>query len=184
MLDPVTIRYTEAIFNLAKAEGALDAVRADIEKMSAELAAPAVQGFFFDAGVSIDARRLKFEAILEGMHEMTIRFVHLLFDKRREDVLRRLGEAWHQRVLEEENTAEGVVESARPLASGEIAELAVSLGARLGKRVILENRIVPEMIGGVRVIVENRMIDFSLQGRIDGLRKKLLEAPLPSLSET
>lgn len=183
MLDPVTIRYTDAIFHLAKSEGVLDAVRVDVEKMSAELAAPGVADFFFDATVPIDERREKFESILGGMHQLSRNFVHLLFDKRREDVLRNLGEAFHRCLLDEENTAEGIVESARPLGSGEIAELAVSLGARLGKRVTLENRIVDGMIGGVRVIVENRMIDFSLQGRMDGLRKRLLEVPLPSPQE-
>ena len=183
MLDPVTTRYSEALFNLAKARGVLDAVCSDVENISTELSSPAVASFFFDANVSLDARRQKLAPLVGGMHELTRNFVNLLFDKRREEVLRNLGEAFHRRRLDEEGAAEGFVESARPLGPGEIAELAVAMGARLGKRVTLENRIVPEMIGGVRVIVDSKMIDFSLLGRLEGLRKKMLDAPLPSLQE-
>ena len=36
---------------------------------------------------------------------------------------------------------------------------------------------------GVRVVVGSKMLDSSLQGRMEGLRKKLQSAPLPSLQE-
>ena len=34
MLDPVTNRYAEALFNLAKRDGVLDAVRRDVESLT------------------------------------------------------------------------------------------------------------------------------------------------------
>jgi len=183
MLDPVTIRYAEALFNLARSRGALDAVRGDVERLSAELANPNVAGFFFDARVSVATRRGKLELVVKGMHPLTRNFVGLLFDKRREEVLKHVGEAFKRRVLQEEGRAEGVVESVRPLGSGELAELEVAMGQRLGKRVKLANHIVPELLGGVRVIVESRMLDSSLSGRLQGLEKRLLDAPLPTLQE-
>ena len=83
-------------------------------------------------------------------------------------------------MLAESGTVEGVVESARPLGEVELEELRASLGARLGKQVRLENRTAPDLVGGVRVIVDNRMIDYSVQGRLGALRKRMLDAPLPS----
>jgi len=47
----------------------------------------------------------------------------------------------------------------------------------------LSDRVVPELIGGVRVVVESRMIDSSLAGRLEGMRKTLLAAPLPRADE-
>ena len=38
-----------------------------------------------------------------------------------------------------------------------------------------------ELLGGVRVIVESKMLDASLAGRLEALRKNLLAAPLPRL---
>jgi F-type H+-transporting ATPase subunit delta len=182
MLDPVTNRYAEALFGLAKKEGALDAVRSDVERLARELSSAGGE-LFFDARVPLDKRREKVESVTTAMHRLTRNFVGLLFEKRREEVLRQLGEAFHRRDLVDRQAAEGVVESARALGAGEIAGLATALGAKLGKTVTLANQVVPDLVGGVRVIVDSRMVDYSLRGRLDGLEKRLNAAPLPSLTE-
>lgn len=183
MQDPVTTRYTEALFGLARASSSLDSVEGDVRRLAAELDAPDTAAFFFDARISIETRREKIEPLLAGMHELTRNFVHLLFDKRREEVLRELGAAFHRRMLQERGAAEGVVESAHALQGGEVQRLETAMGALLKKQVTLENRVTAELLGGVRVIVENRMIDNSLKGRLEGLKKRMLEAPLPSIQE-
>src|SRR4029077_12758877 len=111
---------------------------------------------------------------------LTQDFVNLVLDKRRVEVLRHLGAAFHRLDLQRRGAAEGVVESVRPLDAAEIARLAAALGPRLSKQLVLENRIVPELIGGLRVVVESKMIDASVTGRLEGLRKSLLAAALPA----
>ena len=178
-VGPVTARYAEALFNLAKREGVLDQVERDVERIAAEFATPGVGSFFLDARVSVEARRQKMGSLLQGMHPLTQNFVGLLFDKRREEVLQTLGEAFRSRALAERNTVEGVVQTARPLGASEVSGLAGSLGTSLGKTVVLENEIRPELIGGARVIVQSRMLDRSVAGRLEGLRKRMENAPLP-----
>ena len=58
--------------------------------------------------------------------------------------------------------------------------MAAQLGVVLGKKVALKNKIVPELVGGARVVAGNRMIDWSVQGRMDALRRRMLDARLPS----
>lgn len=183
MLDPVTIRYTEALFGLARKRGVLTEVRGDVARLARELSAPGPAAFFFDARVPVVKRRERIQPLLASAQPIFANFVNLLFDRRREEVLRGLGEAFHQRALAEEGAAEGFVESARPLGEHEIGLLAQALGRRLGKRVTLDNHVNPEVVGGVRVVVGSKMLDYSLRGRLDGLTKKLLAAPLPSLQE-
>ena len=183
MLDPVTIRYAEALFNLARSKGQLEELQRDVERFDAELSRPGVAAFFFDARVSVETRREKLQPFFAGTSKLFQDFANLLFDKRREEVLRGLRDAFHRRTLQEQGGAEGIVESASALDASDLARIQTSLGQRLGKHVSLENRIVPDLLGGVRVIVDNKMMDLSLRGRLDGLRKSLLEAPLPSSSE-
>ena len=183
MLDPVTLRYAEALFSLAKREGALDTVRADVERLARELEAPAA-AWFFDARVPVEERREKMLALAAGAHAFTRNFVGLAFDKRREDVLRGLGAAFHQRTLDDRGATEGTVESARPLGAAELASLQAALGARLGKDVTLKNEVVPDVLGGVRVIVGSQMMDASVRGRLEGLSKRMRNAPLPQLSDS
>ena len=177
--DPVTTRYTEALFNLARSGGVIDQVERDVVRLASELRKPAL-GRVFDARLSVEVRRQQITPVLTGMHRLTTSFVNLLFDKRREEVLLSVGAAFRARALAERNTVEGVVQSARPLDAAAVGRLATSVGARLGKTVLLDNETRPELIGGVRVIVGSKMLDGSVQGRLDGLRKRMEDAPLPS----
>jgi F-type H+-transporting ATPase subunit delta len=181
MIDPVTSRYVEALHRLAKARGALDAVRADVQRLARELAPAGALGLVFDERMPLATRRAALGAHLAGAHVLTQDFVNLVLDKRRVEVLRGLGEAFHRRDLEERGAAEGTVESARALDDAELTRLAGALGPRLGKQLVLKNRVVPELLGGLRVLVESKMIDASLAGRLEGLRKALGSAPLPRL---
>ncbi len=182
IVGAVTIRYTEALFGLATEQGAVDAVRKDVELIAGEVADEAVAAWLFDARVPSAEKRSKVEKLTATFHPLTRNFVGLLFDKHREDVLRELGTAFRQRWLESRGTVEGWVESARPLSPGEISELAVAIGAKLQKEVLLENRINTELVGGVRVFVAGKLIDYSVRGRLAGLRRTLMESSLPSAS--
>jgi len=178
MIDPVTTRYADALYNLASRAGRLESVMADVERIGTILDSPGVLEFTFDARVSAETRSEKLRSGLGPMDELTVSLVGLLFDKRREEVLRGLAPAVHRRSLVEGGQGEGTVESARPLDSDEIEQVSKALGDRLGLEVTLENRIEPDLIGGVRAVVGNRMLDCSLRGRLEGLRKCMNEAPL------
>lgn len=177
MLDAVTLRYAEALWNEAGRAGRLAKVRADVARLGAGLPPAAL-----DPGLERAKRRALALSAAAGGDELVQNFVNLLFDKHREEVLRGIGAAFHRLDLESRNTVEGVVESARPVGSDVLATLAARLGPILGKQVALENRIVPELVGGTRVIVANRMIDYSVAGRLESLRRAMLEAPLGAAS--
>jgi len=179
MIDAVTSRYAEALFGLAKARGTLAVVRADVERLAAALSPGGALAFVFDERLELDLKKRQAAPHLAGLDALTQDFVNLVLDKRRAQVLRQLGAAFHRRDLQERGAAEGVVESARPLEGGELERLAGALGPRLGKELKLSNRIVSELVGGLRVVVESKMIDASVSGRLEGLRKSLLAAPLP-----
>jgi len=182
MHDLVTNRYSEALFALAKSRGALDDVSQDIARIGQEMASPAVASFVVDARIPQATRREKFELVSAGFNEITRNFVGLLFEKRREDVLPGIAEAFRARMLDEEGSAEGIVESARPLDTAQIESLAAVIGLKIDRRVTLENRVRPELMGGVRVLVGSNMLDMSVQGRLDGLRDSMLQAVMPSAS--
>lgn len=179
IVDPVTARWADALFELAQDKGALDEVSRDVERIAVEVGTPEVAAFLFDARVPSEEKAKRVGELTSGFHRLTANFVALLFDKNRELVLRGLGTAFKERVLSSRGAVEGRVESARPLGSGELAELAISLGSKLGKEVLLENVVQPGLVGGVRVFVAGKLIDYSVQGRLAGMRRKLLDARLP-----
>lgn len=178
-VDPVTARWGDALFNVAGRKGALDDVKRDVVQLTAEMDSPAVRDYLLGTTASIEERRAKLGVVLEGMHELTRDFVFLLLERNREEVLVSLGDAFKRRSLAEEGAVEGTVESARELPQDEVEAVATALGERLGKRVRLDSRTNPDLVAGVRVFVGTSMIDLSVQGRLEGLRRQLIEAPLP-----
>lgn len=180
IVDAVAARWTGALWNTAQRQGALTAVSADMGRLATHMAGPSAKTRLTHPGIDAAARRAAIEGALVGCHQLTRNFVALAFDRRREALLADAPAAWSARERQERNEVEGVVESARPLADADLRTLATQLGTTLGKTVILKNKIVPELIGGARVVAGNRMIDWSVQGRMEALRRRMLDARLPS----
>jgi len=180
ILDPVTIRWADALFDVAKKAGALDEIQHDTARLSDEVAPHKVGEFLFGSSISQEVREAKFAPLLEQLHPMTQNFVRLLFARRRQEVMRGIGEAFKRRVYTETGRVEGVVEAARPLDDADIERLETSIGTRIGKTVVLTQRAVPALIGGVRVIVGARLFDATVKGRLESMRERLMAAPLPS----
>jgi F-type H+-transporting ATPase subunit delta len=173
---PVTQRYAQALFELARESGAGADVARDLERVGAELADAQVVQFFADGRVPLAEKKKRVVALGAGLHPLTANFLRLLVDKRRLEVLAGIGAAYRRLVLGERGAVEGVVETPRPLADGDLAEVAASLGKLFGKEVLLHNRIEPALLAGARIVVANRMLDASALGHLEGLRTKLLSA--------
>lgn len=180
MGDPVTRRWAEALYEVAKKADAVEAIQRDTERLSAEVSSPKVAAFLFGSSVAQEERLAKFEPLLKELHDKSQSFVRLLFERRRQDVLTGIGQAFKDKVYSETGRIEGIVEVARNLSDEDIKALEDSVGKRLGKTVVLSQRTVPELIGGVRVIVGARLFDASVRGRLESMREKMLSSPLPS----
>lgn len=179
-VDPVTTRWAGALFQLARRRGALDDVRRDVERIGRELRSAAVRQFLFGVAQPLEERRRKLAPLLSSLHPLTANFVNLLLDRRREEVLLGLSEAFKHRLLEERGAVEGRVEAARPLDPADVARIAQSVGKLLGKELLLTAEVDPDLVSGVRVYAGSRMLDYSVAGRLEGLRRRMLDAPLPS----
>lgn len=177
-ISAVAARYGGALFDLAREKGVLDSVVRDVETLGRALAEPAAAAFLADGRVPLSEKRARLRDLARGFHELSSNFVQLVLDKRRVEVLAELAPAFRRRQLSERGAVEGVVQTPRPLSAADVGELAVALGRRLGREVLLENQIVPELVGGVRVFVQNRMLDHSVQGRLSGLRDHLRSVPV------
>lgn len=70
----------------------------------------------------------------------------------------------------------GTVTTAHPISSVEVAALGTALGERLGKRVVLERRVDPQMIGGARISAGSLLLDGSIRASLQRIRRQLMEA--------
>jgi len=180
ILDPVTNRWADALFEVARKADALDEIQHDTERLSKEVASPKVAAFLYGSSVSQEKRLAQFGPLLEQLHPKTQSFVRLLFERRRQEVLKGIGEAFKRKVYDETGRVEGTVETPRPLSDEDVVKLQIAIGARIGKTVVLTQRTVPDLIGGVRVIVGARLFDATVKGRLESMHERLMTAPLPA----
>lgn len=181
-VDAVTTRYTDAFFDLAVESGKLDEVKADVELLREAFAEPEVSAFLVNPRVSRSKKEAALAGFLEGLTPLTRNLVRLTLDRGREAVLLALPIAFRKRLLARRGATEGVVESARPLEDTEIARIAAVVGRELGKEVHLVNRVDPDLIGGVRVLCDFRLLDLSVRGRLQGMRRRLMQVRVPATS--
>lgn len=179
-IDPVSTRWAAALFNLALGQQKVDAVSSGIARLGTELRSDAVRAYLLAGSASDTEKLAKLEPLLADCDELFANFVRLLLNKGRVGVIEHLEAAFRARRLEHEGVIEGHVESARPLDDVQVQSLAAAMGVRLGKQVTLEQRVNADLVGGVRVFVGANMIDQSVQGRLEGLRRKMVDARLPS----
>lgn len=176
-ISAVTARYATALFELAAEKGQLDAVSRDVGLIEREHTSGALAALFDPRAAAADRTRAV-DGLAARLSPLSRNLLLLLRDKRRLEVLRELAAGFRVRLLASQNAVDGVAWSARPLGASELAQLSTQLGSALGKTVQLENRLDPELIGGVRVLVDNLLLDQSAAGRLEGLRARLLEARL------
>jgi len=173
----VATRYATALFELAREKGVLERIAADVELLGKQVESGVLRELF-DRRSSADRKQALVDELASKLQPLTANLVRLLAARRRVEVLSGLARAFRRCVLTEKGQVEGIVEAARPIGEGELAEIAVAVGSLLGKQVLLSSRVNAELLAGVRVFVDNRLIDQSAVGRLESLRRKLSVARL------
>jgi F-type H+-transporting ATPase subunit delta len=65
------------------------------------------------------------------------------------------------------------VTTATPITSAQRAQLSSSLGASLGKEIVLDAREDLEIIGGIVVRVGDQIIDASVQSKLSAMKQRI-----------
>lgn len=170
-------RYAEALFNTAQKEKALDDVERDLHSiMELMTAAPALRRTWDSPLMPAGRKRAAVSKVLgASLHPLTLSFLRLLIDKRREAVLDTV--MMEMRMLADRSRhllrAEAIFSIAPTPA--EQTSLQHSLEQRTGEHVLLSVKVDPAILGGVVVRMQDTIIDGSVRGTLERLRDRLLQ---------
>jgi F-type H+-transporting ATPase subunit delta len=174
-LSTVARPYAEALFSVAQGSGEkLDGWLAAVNDLAGLMAHPQVAEVVADPNLDHE----QVFSLLTGMMKAPLpaagaNFVKLVIENQRLAVLPEV--ATQFRVLK--NRAEGVadclIETAFPLADGQVSELVASLSKKFGQKLKPEVRVNPELIGGVRASVGDQVLDGSVRARLTEMQTAL-----------
>jgi F-type H+-transporting ATPase subunit delta len=176
MAESVTIArpYAQAVFRLAKEQGALSEWSGRLARLAAIAGDPAMARVIGNPGIS--ARRLaEWFASLSGEPENRelASFIGELAENRRFGVLADIRAVFESLKDEDEGIKEAVIASAFPLNKRQLSALLKKLEGHFGGRLQGRVEVDPSLIGGVRVAVGDRVLDASVRGKLDAMAAAL-----------
>jgi F-type H+-transporting ATPase subunit delta len=121
-------------------------------------------------------RRTVLEAILDRVQvsPVTRNFTLLLFDRDRIAYLPAVAREMEAMVDERSGRARGSVVSARPLLPEQVAKVKSSLEKLTGKKIVLDKKEDPALIGGLVARVGDTVYDGSIRTQLEQMRERFL----------
>ena len=175
----VSGRYATALFELARDEKSIDAVKADLERFSAMLAgSPDLTRLVRSPVFSAEMQSRALTAVLDqaGISGISAKFLKVLTANRRlfavSDVIR----AFRALVAKFRGEATADITVAEPLSEKNLDALKVALKSVTGKDVTLNVNVDPSIIGGLVLKLGSRMIDSSLRTKLNSIKHAMKEA--------
>jgi F-type H+-transporting ATPase subunit delta len=169
--------YARSLFEVAKEHDEVDEIHdqlgefADALDQNREL-----QMFFFSPYFSAEEKKEGIDKVVDGGNEHFVNFLKLVAERHRVPAIFRIRREYDAMWREENRLLEVRVTSAKPLDD----ELVKTIGQRIedqtGRRIDLDANVDPDVIGGLVLRVGNMVMDASVRGRLERLRKEVARA--------
>lgn len=169
-------RYARALMSLANEQKAADKVGADLRALAgAYKAAPELGEVLANASFKKAQRKAILDALLTRIaaHPVVKTFTYLLLDKERLAVLPDISREVDVMIEERAGKVHAEVTSAVALTPAQLASITTTLEKLSGKKVVVEKKQDPALLGGVVAKVGDVVYDGSLRTQLRALRDQL-----------
>jgi len=173
----VARRYAKALFELARDQGKVAEVRAELERMAELFDAHAeLRDVLLQPLHPAAQRSAVLQAVAErlGASPLLRHFYTFLIDQRRLVSFDTIVDDYGRLADAEAGLTQARVRSASPLRDDQLDRLRSALSARTGMRVELEVEVDEALLGGVVAQVGDLVFDGSLRSQLEQLRANLV----------
>ncbi|MEM8628225.1 MAG: F0F1 ATP synthase subunit delta [Pseudomonadota bacterium] len=171
-------RYASALFELARDNGSLEAVEAQLAGFRQAIAESADLKRLVSSPVfSAQDQTRAISAVLEsiGVGGFVANVLKIMAQNRRLFAAESMISAFNTLLSRHRGEVQAVVTSAEPLTGQQQDDLRASLKQTTGKDVSLDLRVDPSLLGGLVVRLGSRMVDTSLRTKLNNLRTAMKE---------
>lgn len=175
----VSGRYATALFELARDEKSIDAVKADLDRFDALLGESAdLKRLVRSPVFSADTQLKALIAVLDraGITGIAANFLKVLTRNRRLFAITDVIRAFRALVANFKGEASADVTVAERLSDRNLDALKTALKSVTGKDVALNVKVDPSIIGGLVVKLGSRMVDSSLRTKLNSIKHAMKEA--------
>ncbi len=170
-------RYAKALLEIGREEGQVDRLGDDLQRFGRLLESTTELGNVMSNPVFTHAeRRAVLDRLIPGLalHAYTVNFLRLLLDKDRYVALPSIVREYRALSDAEANRVRATVTTAAELSPVMREAVSRALAQTTGKKVVLESRVDPSLLGGLVAQVGGRVFDASLRTRLERLQLTLV----------
>ena len=178
-LNKIGLRYVQALLDVCQAQGATESVAADLAALAqtaekqadfyAFLRNPLLSAVQQDATILDIAKKMK-------LHAVTLNFLRTLVSNGRLHVLPEIMMLFPRELSRRDGVLKADVTSAYPLSAAQEKDIATALTSALGSKVMLNVSVDKTLLGGLTIRVGSVVIDDSVAGKLQRLRRGLTAA--------
>ena len=168
-------RYAGAMFGLAIKQNTLDRTRDDVKEMGELFALRKLAYLLREPKIPTKRKETALRQALEDKVLPTSLNLALLFVQRElVDIMPNIAREFEQMVLDYRNEAIAQVTTAAQLDGAQKTTVKQALEKLTDKKILMETRVDPSILGGVVARVGDQIIDGSVRQRLSALQQQLL----------
>jgi ATP synthase F1 delta subunit len=176
-MQDVAHAYADALFEVGKEKGKLDALRDQLGQFADALdGSRDLQVFFFSPYFSSAEKVDGAKRAIVGAEPELVNFLELLIEKGRVPEIFRIRREFEELWKHENRRIDVTVTSAVELDPAVVSKIGEEIQRQTGQEVELASRVDEDILGGVVLQVGNMVLDASIRSRLEKLRKSVATA--------
>jgi len=184
MADAAALPFAEALYEAAQGEGRLEATNRDLAGVRHALDdSPVLARFLRNPAFPADAKRRVLGQMTAGGEPLVEKFLHVLVEHGRLDLLSDAADAFGERYRREQHELAVSLTTAVAIDDVQAESLRQRLESATGQAVTIRRTVDPSIIGGVVLRVRDLLVDASVRRRLESLRLSLKSSKLPAGGE-
>ncbi|MFL5896420.1 MAG: ATP synthase F1 subunit delta [Thermoleophilaceae bacterium] len=169
--------YARSLFQVAVEHDVLDEIHDQLGIWSDALGENRdLQVFFFSPRFTSAEKKEAIRRIIDGGDERFLNFLELLAERHRLPVTFRIRRDFDEMWREEHKMLPVEVTTAVELDDALLKSIGDRIEDRTGRTIEMTSKVDPDIIGGLVLRVGNKVLDASVHGRLERLRRQITKA--------
>jgi F-type H+-transporting ATPase subunit delta len=173
----INVRYAKALFSLARDKKMVGALKDDIELVDAICHDSKDFILLLESPVIKTSKKKQLSKAIfsDKINEVTLRFLELIFDNKREVHIPGICRNFLELVRTDQNIRSAVITTATEIDAISFEKVKQLLEKELGAKIELSGKVKPELIGGLVLRIDDKQYDASVATQLRKIKQKFLE---------
>jgi ATP synthase F1 delta subunit len=169
--------YSRSLFQVAKEHDELDEIHEQLGQFADALdESRELQMFFFSPYFSSQEKKEAIQKIVDDGNERFVNFLELVAERHRMPAVFRIRREFDELWRKENKLLPVKITSAIELDEDLVRSIGERIEDQTGQRIELDANVDPDVIGGLVLRVGNKVMDASVRGRLERLRREVARA--------